>query len=131
LEFSSNHYRKCNNQLSRNNDISTYNYDANVNYDNCELIESKDIVTIHESISPTLTENIEKSFSENALKIAATLYSDIKLSRIQANKIITLFEEVLNSESLNSIKEFVIKHIDKFALNEFETRFNDFQAFHK
>jgi len=69
----------------------------------------------------TLTENIEKfSFSENALKIAATLYGDIKLSRIQANKIITLFEEVLNSESLNSIKEFVIKHIDKFALNEFE-----------
>jgi len=62
-----NHYRKCNNQLSRNNDISTYNYDANVNYDNCELIESKDIVTIHESISPTLTENIEKSsFFENA-----------------------------------------------------------------
>jgi len=99
-----NHYRKCNNQLFRNNDISAYNYDANINYDNCELIESKDIVTIHESILPTLTENIEKSsFSENALKIAATLYGDIKLSRIQTNKIITLSEEVLNSESLNSI----------------------------
>jgi len=29
-----NHYRKYNNQLSRNNDVSAYNYDANVNYDN-------------------------------------------------------------------------------------------------
>lgn len=121
-----NHYRKCNNKLSRNIDVSTCNYDANINYDNCE---SEDFITIYKNISSNLTENVKKlSFFENALKIASTLYGDVKLSRIQAEKIITLFEEVLNCESLNSLKEFVIKHIDESVLDEFKTRFNDLQS---
>lgn len=124
-----NHYRKCKNKLSRNVDVSTCNYNANTNFDNCELKESENFFTIQKNISPNLTKNIEKSsFFENALKITATLYGDIKLSRIQADKIITLFEEVLNSEFLNSLKEFVIKHIDKSALDEFQTRINDLQS---
>ncbi|KYN19735.1 hypothetical protein ALC57_07962 [Trachymyrmex cornetzi] len=71
----------------------------------------------------------ESQFSTNSsFELSATLYGDIKMSRIQADNIITLFHETLNNEFMNSLKEFLEKHINKPALGEFKKRFNDLQS---
>lgn len=125
-----NHFRKCHDKLVEEES-------KNVNYDYISKIdlniasdETEQFTTVDENTlqNENMTETNEKSFLKTALKIATSLYGDAKLSRIKAEQIITMFNDVLNGHFMNSLKEIIIKSINNSAVNKIQEKFDDLQS---